>query len=338
MKNDKLPSNRYKNKFLNNIEIKELEKTCKSDDTKHNCLAEALNLCSKLYFNYHAIRRKCYEDSNNPRCCIDVNYYIDYIVAIIKSAQFNDSTKLENIQEVENFWRDKFVKTHKYKCKREENTYSVYKRCVLKQLHDFYEDKSYLDENSSEQNDKYKQYDQYFREKWCEILKNEKMNSEDLNITINQSSIKEIVKSNNLPLSSELLRAFNINPRENINITFSIEPAKTDRANLRFDGQTTVSEIRHSMHATDAKLPLEKETEVKKKFYIPRTIVIVPSIFFAIFIICSMFYKFSPIGSWIHTRISKNKKIEQPINYEKTQIFEESEDNQYYIGYDSSPH
>ncbi|SBS91035.1 PIR Superfamily Protein [Plasmodium ovale curtisi] len=338
IKDDELPSNRYKRDLLKNIKIKELEDTCKSDNTKYNCISQAIEFCTSLYSNYHTIRKRFCELQNDPKCCIDVNYYIDYVNEIIKSSKFNDPTKEEYIQKIEQIWRDYFGKTHAYKCTREENTHSKYERCIINQLSDFFNDKDYLEKASSQNSNIYIEYDQYIQEKLSNILKCEKLNSENISITINDQPIAQRVKCNNLPLKSQLLKNNIINNVQNIKVTFSAEAIRTPARDDHSHTPVEESRITHGTGFAETGSPLVIEPLDETNSSFTRIIVTVISMILGIFFLFLMLYKFSPFGSLVNNRIKKGGEIQQTINYEKIQLLEEPEDSQYYIKYDSSSH
>ncbi|SBS91078.1 PIR Superfamily Protein [Plasmodium ovale curtisi] len=313
---DELPSNRYRNDILKSLKINELENICKSQNVGDECIERIRALSSELYMKYHTIRSECYNESNNPKCCREVNYSIDSIISIIQSSKYNDSDKKDYIDMVEGDWKGIFEKSHKYVCTRERDAYSIYKRCILSQLYDFSDDKKYLEDKSRENRDIYKVYDEYLDEKWSKILKYGKVNNEYINITIDRPLVKQKVKCNNLPLKYHMLESIITNKVENIKLTVSSESMSSIPLGTYSEAERGVSRVSHSTDSeeTDPLIEIKPSDETNS---------------------ASTRILFSPLGSLVNNRVKKREKIQKTLDYEKTELVE-PEDNQYYIGYDPS--
>ncbi|SBS90023.1 PIR Superfamily Protein [Plasmodium ovale curtisi] len=332
---DNLPSNRYKKYILTNSEIDGLINTCITLNRESECIAELTALNTKLYTRYHSVRTQCNSSRADPRCCRDMNYCIDNIISIIKSSKFDDSDKKDYIRVVEEYWKGIFNKRYSYECKREEDTHSTYKRCILSQLYDYNDDKNYLETIFQENRSAFQEYDEYLIKKWGRIIKHDKSINEYINISINGHTIKENLKCDNLPLTSDILKNIIINNGDKINLTFS-NAARTPPLDGPFDTKSEVSRISHS---TGSEVPvMQKESVDKTSTPFTRIIVTAVSVLLGTFFLLFMLYKFSPLGSLVNNRIKKKGKMKETINYEKTQLSEKQEDNPYYIGYDSSNH
>ncbi|SBT54116.1 PIR Superfamily Protein [Plasmodium ovale wallikeri] len=330
-----LPSNRYRNDILKSLKINELENICKSHNVGDECIERIRALRSELYMKYHAIRSQCYNESNDPKCCREVNYCIDNIISIIQSSKYNDSDKKDYIDMVEGDWKSIFEKSHQYVCTRERDAYSIYKRCILSQLYDFNDDKEYLEHKAIESPDIYQLYDEYLNEKWSKILKYEKANNEDINITIDRTPVKQKVKCNNLPLKHHMLKSIITNKVENIKLTVSSESISHLQLDTYSEAERGVSRVSHSTGSeeTDPLIEIKQADETNSAS--TRILVTAIPMLLGSFFFLLMLYKFSPLGSLVKNRVKKGGKIQKTLDYEKTELVE-PEDNQYYIGYDTS--
>ncbi|SBT00065.1 PIR Superfamily Protein [Plasmodium ovale curtisi] len=332
---DELPSNRYRKEILLNSEISKLARTCITLNNESECIEKIRELDTKLYTRYHAIRGKCLNMSSDPKCCTDTNYYIDNIVSIIKSSNFDYSYKQDYINVVEDFWKDKFGKNHEYVCHRKKETHSTYERCILSQLYDFNDDKEYLEHRSRENPDIYQMYDEYLDEKWSKILKYEKVNNEDINITIDRTPVKQKVKCNNLPLKYHMLKSIITNKLENIKLTVSSESISSLPLGTYSEAERGVSLVSHSTGSEEKDPLIEIEPSDETNSASTRILVTAISMLLGTFFFFLMLYKFSPLGSFVNNRVKKREKIQKTLDYEKTELAE-PDDNQYYIGYDPS--
>ncbi|SBS96012.1 PIR Superfamily Protein [Plasmodium ovale curtisi] len=332
---DNLPSNRYKKDILTNSEIDRLINTCITLNRESECIDEIIALDTKLYTRYRSVRTQCNSSRADPRCCRDMNYCIDNIISIIKSSEFKDSYKREYIKIVEDYWQDIFDKKHEYVCKREKETHSTYERCILGQLYDYNDDKSYLRTNIQEDENIFQEYDKYLEEKWSRIFKSEKSNNEDIKISINDKSIEKTVKSNNSPLTYTILSSIITDTITNISVIFSPEATKIFTKGGHSKAGVEESKMTHGKDSAETDPPMETEPVDETNSALTRIIVTVISMFLGIFFLFLMLYKFSPLGSLVNNQVKKRGKIQKTLDYEKTELVE-PEDNQYYIRYDHS--
>ncbi|SBT57563.1 PIR Superfamily Protein [Plasmodium ovale wallikeri] len=334
---NELPSNKYKKQILTNSEINELEKICITHNKENECIEKIRSLDTQLYSRYHRIRSQCNKESRDPRCCRDMNYCIDNIISIIKTSKFNDSYKKEYIDIIENYWRGIFDKRHEYECKREKETDSIFKRCILSQLYDYNDDKNYLVTTFGEKGNVFQEYDKYLVDKWSRILKSEKSNAEHINITINRDLTMKKIKCNNLPLTYDFLSTSIINDLQEVNVEFETQNAEMKALVLPTDNAGLSSQTIHSANSIEEGV-MQTETVNQTNSSFIRIIVTVISMFLGFCFLSLVLYKFSSLGSLVNERNKKAKKKQKILNYENTQFIEEPEYNQYYIGYDSSYH
>lgn len=119
-----------------------------------------LNL--NLMLGYHNIKKICSKNSD-PKCCRDINYYLDLVTIFIKKSKLDEEEKKDLLKYVEDYWNDKLEKRGDYTCLRELNEDSIRKRCILKQLYDYCDDKGEIA-------DKEEEYNTYLEKKWLKII------------------------------------------------------------------------------------------------------------------------------------------------------------------------
>ncbi|SBT33150.1 hypothetical protein POVWA2_089130 [Plasmodium ovale wallikeri] len=188
---DDLPSNAFKKKLLQHINIGELEVKCNDVRCEQSNIENYLReLNPKLYYGYHGIKSHCVR-TNVYKCCRDLNYYLDLIIGYIRSSKCRDTDKDDLVEFMEDHWRNNYFNTGKLKeCKREKGQYSTEKRCILKHLFDYCEDKNYLETRSPNDGKLLSQYNDYLQKKWSTILKYT-IPKENIKFSINNGSLKE---------------------------------------------------------------------------------------------------------------------------------------------------
>ncbi|KMZ95724.1 hypothetical protein PVMG_05323 [Plasmodium vivax Mauritania I] len=140
-----------------------------------------------LYFNYRIIVNRYCTNDKNAKCCREINYYLDLIIGIIRLSKLKESDKNNYLKQVEKYWKDKFMGVTDYDCKREEGSYSIEKRSILKHLYDVCEDKYISNFNGD-------WYNQILKNKWKEIINSNSSNIEHLYFHINGESPSKKIK------------------------------------------------------------------------------------------------------------------------------------------------
>ncbi|GAB69729.1 hypothetical protein PCYB_004780, partial [Plasmodium cynomolgi strain B] len=206
---DKLPSNTFKKKLLENCEFDKMKLAFQLEKPEEGeCTGYITNILVQLYINYRAIARSYCINDGNTKCCRDINYYLDLIIGIIRSSGFGKQHKNDLIQRVNDFWKETFVKFTGYDCKREEGSYTEEKRSILKQLYDICDDKSMPRFNKDWYND-------HLKNKWNEIINSNSSNLENLYFHINGEPLNKKVKYRDFLLNFEDI---NCNGYNNINL------------------------------------------------------------------------------------------------------------------------
>ncbi|GAW84254.1 hypothetical protein PGO_001960 [Plasmodium gonderi] len=138
----KLPSNLYKQQLLKHLYLESMKNDFELPNPYETIFFEHVDsLKANLYINYRAIVNEYCEKNQDFKCCRDINYFFNLIIAIIKTSKLNKIHQNDMVNDVNEYWKNKFEKYTDFKCKREKGVYSKEKRCILKQVYDIREDK-----------------------------------------------------------------------------------------------------------------------------------------------------------------------------------------------------
>ncbi|SBS89228.1 PIR Superfamily Protein, partial [Plasmodium ovale curtisi] len=158
---DKLPSNTYKIKLCEKYDIPKLEGRALYVTEYEDCEEPVEDFYNNFITNHNNLKTEC--KKNGPKCCRDVNYYLDLVTGIIKASYLEDSDKSKLIKKVETEWEPNIRAQNIYTCERETDLDSIRKRCILQHLYDLKEDENDIFSFS-------KQYKNHLDKKWEKIL------------------------------------------------------------------------------------------------------------------------------------------------------------------------
>ncbi|SBT00935.1 PIR Superfamily Protein [Plasmodium ovale curtisi] len=355
---DGLPSNKYKDKLLKNTNFKQLEEEGALNERHANGIPLLTKLNPKLTINYHHIKRICSEN-NDYKCCRDINYYLDLIRAFIEvsisSNEYKEALKLL----VKEAWEDRLGKDG-YNCKMEPDDESIRKRCVLKQLHDYCDDKHFIMGKEEE-------YYKHLEEKWGSIISFTTSTKDNLhfkimgwknNQTFNYKNFlltpKDICTDNYKNIELSHISLFKEELANEVRVAGEVRDGYQDRTRGESKQQVALAgpgeygsfssdlgDTTHhhpapqSEHEGGAEEPAEAqlgaplwETPLSAGFSVAGAVI------FFFFL-----YKFSPVGSWIITRIKKNPGGAMDMNEDESFLFLNNlKHNDQYISYNSISH
>ncbi|SBT01168.1 PIR Superfamily Protein, partial [Plasmodium ovale curtisi] len=226
-----------------------------------------------------------------------------------------------------------------YNCTREKQAYSTVERCILKQIYDFLEDKETIQNTITDTSKTIGKYNEYLKDKFCSIYKNNKYTIEKKYINIhNDSDETKSVQYNKLPLSYEFLNS--MTSKKNNNFTVSISNEKPIFL-ISDGGQKQLKALGSSQHQSFS--PQEdsksgREETYASNFSLLHISSIIVSTFLGVIFICSILCKFSPLGNKLHNQIIKNKITENMNEEEIQEYLENSQHNQYQVAYNSVPY
>ncbi|SBT55806.1 PIR Superfamily Protein [Plasmodium ovale wallikeri] len=356
---DGLLSNTYKDQLLKGTNFAQLEKgELNSHQANGIRLLNELNLVLRI--NYYNIKKKCSKESD-PKCCRDINYYLDLVTTFIKKSNNDNIDQKELIDHVENYWREIFEKRDN-DCQRILDEESIRKRCILKQLHDYCDDKKDIVGKEVEYND-------YLKEKWDKIISFNTVTNDDLYFKIkdwnnNESfnykeflltpkgdcshDYKKVILSHiSLFKGKPTTEVMNKEVVSDVHADAAIGKSEDKGREERQDSGEGVRLSRDFGGATADQAfrqpgPEEGEREAEgDKLSLPLLqtplsagFSVVGAVFFLFFL-----YKFSPVGPWISTLIKNNPGEKRGTSDDESFLFlNNPEHNDHYISYNSISH
>ncbi|SBS94537.1 PIR Superfamily Protein, partial [Plasmodium ovale curtisi] len=159
---ENLPSNKYRKNLCKKDEIQKLQNGTLYVNDYNDCEEEVNTFYGNFKKNHDNFKTNC-NNENGPKCCRDVNYYLDLVTGIIKASYLEDSDKSKLIKKVETEWEPNIRAQNIYTCERETDLDSIRKRCILQHLYDLKEDENDIFSFS-------KQYKNHLDKKWEKIL------------------------------------------------------------------------------------------------------------------------------------------------------------------------
>ncbi|GAW83995.1 variable surface protein [Plasmodium gonderi] len=221
---DNLPSNKFKKELLEKANLDKLKSLISAATIDNSDVYEWI-------------------DSFNS----DVNYYLDLVSATIYLSNLVNSDKKNSTDIIEDYWQPQLNK-YGYKCDRNRDSYSTIKRCILKQVRAFLDDKYYLKKILIQNLQKKNPYDEYLKDKWNKILQRTKSTFENRSIRITISGINKSIKYDELPLKYNFLKANFSNTEKNNNLEILIE----DLMDKHRQNSSASTSGTHDMHRTQS--------------------------------------------------------------------------------------
>ncbi|SBT57157.1 PIR Superfamily Protein [Plasmodium ovale wallikeri] len=322
---DKLPSNEFKIKLCENYDISKLHSKTANVNGYEDYETPVKEFYENFSKNHHVHKRNC-NIGKGPKCCRDVNYYLDLVTAIIRVSPLEDFEKNNLIKKLEIEWEPNLRAPNIYTCERETDLNSIRKRCILQHLYDLKEDENSIFSFSKEYND-------YLREKWEKILSYTNEIPDNLFIKIENNSMGIIENYNHFLGSSDYICYNNLNKLNEEEITFSrdlgsfINSISLDRMSPNDDKHICYNKRYVDMlkHKT---LNIQK---MNKLLFIG-----VALLGFSLILI--FLYDYSPLGSWFRRCTKKKIEVDENVSEELPELYENSENIERYITYTSMSH
>ncbi|SBT02094.1 PIR Superfamily Protein [Plasmodium ovale curtisi] len=361
---DKLPSNKYKDALLKRTDFTKLEKEGTFDENPSENYQMLNNFNRDLMLGYHDIKRTCSPDGD-PKCCRDVNYFLDLLTIFIKKSKINEGEKNDLIKHVEDYWKDKLVKRNN-NCPRELDEDSMRKRCISKQLYDYCDDKSVTEKKEL-------QYNEYLNIKWDRIISYTNSNNKYLYYNIKYNNNNERINFKDFLLNPRDFSFINCQALEKYDITFSDEKtfnelenasqvpytivhpvvgAKPGRETIADTGEGiilsrdlggntqhhVVAQSESAQRTDNAREVDESEEALGAQAETPlwetplSAVFSVGGIAFFFFFL----YKFSPVGPWINTLLRKTPEVGKSMYKDESLLFlNHPQYKDHYISYNS---
>ncbi|SBS93020.1 hypothetical protein POVCU2_0078440 [Plasmodium ovale curtisi] len=183
IKEDNLPSNDFVSKLCGGIEIENFENFCKNANGYTNGY-DWISLFNSSLSNIFFANKSHFKSVSYYKCCRNLNYYLYLVLAVIKSSNISEQEHGELIELIDVYWKGMFQHNHLHGCKRQENTYSIEKRCILTQLYDYSDDQSYLLTTNENEEQRINEYNKCKEKKWNQIKNYTPLNNEDFFIIL----------------------------------------------------------------------------------------------------------------------------------------------------------
>ncbi|SBS92293.1 hypothetical protein POVCU2_0073300 [Plasmodium ovale curtisi] len=325
IKEDELPSNLLKDKLIGKINMNEIESSLKKGDGNYSVTEELLkNFDVNLYTNYHNINKiDDVEYSQKYKSFRDINFYLDLVIALIKETKLNKNNTDSLLEIIKIFWNGRIDRFNRNNCKREEvDNYSIPKRCILKQIYDYHEDKLYLQKKSISNINENHQYKTYNKEKWSKILEHTERN-EELYFSIDCKNTKKTGKYKDFLLSpTDICLEYDSINLDNITVTNKNMSTNEDETmglkHLTQDAQAFTSTLQE---APDMPTESNSPSFQFREIFMPSGLT------------------FTPLGHLLKNYINGKNRIMKHIAEDYTQgLSENSENEGHYISYNSVSH
>ncbi|SBT56403.1 PIR Superfamily Protein [Plasmodium ovale wallikeri] len=362
---DQLPSNKYKDALHKRTNFTKLEKEGAFDENTSENYQMLNNFNRELMLGYHDIKRIC-SPGADPKCCRDVNYLLDLVTIFIKKSKIDEGEKNDLINYVEDYWKDKLIKRTDYNCPRKLDEDSMRKRCILKQLYDYCNDKNVTEKKEL-------QYNEYLNRKWDSIINYTNSNNKYLYYNIKYNNNNERINFRDFLLNPRDFSFINCQALEKYDIIFSDEKtfnelenasqvphtivhpfvgAKPGRETIAGTGEVTTlsrdlgGDTQH--HVVAQSKPPHREGGAREvdwseeavgaqaetslwKTPLSAGFSVAGTVFFFFFL-----YKFSPVGPWINTLKRKTPEVGKTMYEDESLLFlNHPEYKDHYISYNS---
>ncbi|SBT59129.1 PIR Superfamily Protein [Plasmodium ovale wallikeri] len=322
---EKLPSNEYKKILCKNDEIQKLEEGTSSVSDYDDCEKPVNEFYAAFKANHDILKTKC-NNGNGPKCCRDVNYYLDRVTGIFKLSMLEDPDKEKLIKKVEVEWEPNLRAQNIYICDRKTDLDSTRKRCILQQLHDLKEDEEFI--LSFPQN-----YKEHLGKKWNKIISYTNSQPGNLFFKVENNSTGIIENYTNFLHSSDYICDNNLDDLNTDDITISrdvnsfINTISLDRISPNLGKSICYNKPYVDMLKYKA-LKIQRINNAL-------SIGIALLGFFLIFI---FLYDFSPLGNLLRRRSKKTIEVDENMNEEMPELYDKSENGKPYITYHSVSH
>ncbi|SBT58875.1 PIR Superfamily Protein [Plasmodium ovale wallikeri] len=260
-------------------------------------------------------------------CCRNINYYIDLLRAIIKSANvFSKVIQNNIIDKVEEQWKKILKIKDINECTKEIDLDSIRKRCILKHLHDLKLDKKLIMSNLDV-------YKTFLQEKWEKIIGYTNPEHGHLYIKIENDSVGIIEEYSNFLYSYDYICDFYLDKLSSDDITISTDIQNLIN-NISLDKILSNNVNKTCYNENYIKMLKTKTTSIQRM----NNFLSIGIALLGFSLIFIFLYRFSPLGN-ILRRYKKNKnEVDENTNEEFPELYENTENIGRYISYTSESH
>ncbi|SBS94182.1 PIR Superfamily Protein [Plasmodium ovale curtisi] len=322
---ENLPSYKYKKILCEKNEIETLENKTSHTNDYSDCVDPFNNFNTKFKSNHDKLKMHC-RNGNGPKCCRDVNYYLDFATGIFKASLLDDHDKKRLITRLENELERDIRNNDMYICERKKDIDSTRKRCILQHLHDLKED----EKNILSFPEKYMEH---LKEKWKKIINYTDIKPNSLFVKIENNSMGIVEDYANFLHSPDYICGNDLDELSDNDIKIS----------------TNLNNFLTSISLDKIPLNVQKNLcfnkpyvdMLKQKALNLQRINNVLSIGIALlgfFLILVFLYEFSPLGRFLRRHTKKQIEVDENANDEIPDSYENSENGRPYISYHSTFH
>ncbi|SBT52571.1 PIR Superfamily Protein [Plasmodium ovale wallikeri] len=323
-KKEDLSSYEYKKILCKNDEIKTLEALTSNVSDYYDCEGPFNNFNTKFKSNHDDLKTKC--NQNGPKCCRDVNYYLDFATGIFKSSMLENDDKNKLIKRLKDELEVSLRENDIYVCERKTDIDSTRKRCILQHLHDSKEDeKSILSFPEK--------YKDHLSEKWKKIISYTDSQVSSIFVKIENNSMGIVENYAKFLHSSDYICGNDLDELSYDDIKIS----------------TNMNDFLTSISLDKISLNVEKNLCFNKRYVdmlkykasnLQRinNVLSIGIALLGFFLILVFLHEFSPLGSLLRRFTKKKIEVDENANDEILDSYENSENERPYISYHSTSH
>ncbi|SBT53303.1 PIR Superfamily Protein [Plasmodium ovale wallikeri] len=321
-----LPSNLFLQSLHRDKEIQIYNNDIETYKSKNN----TKEIISKIDASFEKIRQDIINNYNTDeiKCCMDMNYYADLLDAIIKSPD-TLSKQIQNnlISKIHQEWVKILQVKNIEECTRETDLDSIRKRCILKHMHDLNIDKDHIIVYSN-------QYKKYLGDKWGKIIRYTNPHIGGLYIKIETDSMGIIEKYDYFLDSSEYICDNGIDKLSTDDITISTDvDSIINTISLEVAPSNNVNKACYNEKYIEM-LKIKASRIQRMNNHLCIGIALLGFSLILIFL-----YRFSPLGNLLRRFMKKKIEVDENMSDEiMSELYENSQNERQYITYHSSSH
>ncbi|SBT55623.1 PIR Superfamily Protein [Plasmodium ovale wallikeri] len=320
-----LPSTYYTKNLYKKTSTETLSEHIERPIYYQQVLTKIDGLNSSFNQRYKEIEEECIQREDEITCCRDINYHFDIVKGIIKSFKLEESKKNDLITKVEDNLKQRLSEYGAHICERKEDLDSIRKRCIIKQLHDFVQDKEIIQNYS-------KDYNTYLVKKWNEIIKYTDGN-DDVYIKIENDFMGILDKYKHFLEISLYIPDVNLESlkEEDIKISTDLSSLITSISLDTFPSERSPGKHYNELYK---QVLSDKVSNIQtKNILLPFGVTIS-----GVSLILLLLHKFSPLGNLLRRYTKMKVEEHQNMSDELPELYENSEIEEQYISYHSAPH
>ncbi|SBT83130.1 PIR protein [Plasmodium ovale] len=321
-KEEELPSNKYKIELCKKNEIQKLEERTSNVNDYDDCEEPVNDFYVAFKANHDIFKTKC-NNGNGPKCCRDVNYYLDLVTGIFKASLLENDDKNKLIKKVKVEWEPNLRAQNIYTCERQTDLDSTRKRGILQHLYDLKEDETFILSFPQK-------YKDYLSKKWEKIISYTDLQPSALFIKIENNSMGIIEKYAQFLDSSDYICGNNLDELSTDDIKFSTD-VDSFVTSISLDRISPNSGTKICYNKPYVDMLKYKASNIQRI----NNALSIGIAFLGVFLILIFLYEFSPLGKLLRRCTKKKDKVHENILEEMIESYENSKNERPYISYNS---